>query len=72
MLKQESGIETNLKVIKLDGHDMAALDTMAEGGKQQRVNTPPWNTDFVGCANRNRKLLTNQYTGLPGLVWAWK
>ncbi len=42
------GIEQNLKVVKLDEEDMKTLNSMAEGGKQQRVNTPPWNTDFVG------------------------
>ncbi|CAD6580212.1 MAG: hypothetical protein TREMPRED_002690 [Tremellales sp. Tagirdzhanova-0007] len=41
-----SRIEANLKVIKLNQEDMAQLDNMAEGGKQQRVNTPPWMTDF--------------------------
>jgi glycerol 2-dehydrogenase (NADP+) len=51
-LPSRSGIEVNLKVIKLDVDDMAKLDGMAEGGKQRRVNTPPWMTDFVGSVFR--------------------
>lgn len=53
-----AGIESNLKVIKLDSEDVKALDGLAAAGKQQRVNTPAWGTDFgfadwYGPGNKN-------------------
>lgn len=53
-----SRIESNLKVIKLDSEDVKALDGLAAAGKQQRVNTPAWGTDFgfadwYGPGNKN-------------------
>ncbi|ORY25638.1 putative NADP(+) coupled glycerol dehydrogenase [Naematelia encephala] len=41
-----SRIASNLKVVKLDADDMAKLDGMSEEGKWQRINHPPWGTDF--------------------------
>ncbi|KAL7423039.1 hypothetical protein Q5752_002338 [Cryptotrichosporon argae] len=41
-----SRIADNLKVITLDADDMAALDGLAAQGKQARVVSPPWGTDF--------------------------
>jgi glycerol 2-dehydrogenase (NADP+) len=40
-------IEQNLRVIPISQDDMAALDSMAANGKQQRVNTPLWGHDLV-------------------------
>ncbi|KAK4687054.1 hypothetical protein P7C73_g3062, partial [Tremellales sp. Uapishka_1] len=53
-----SRIESNLNVVKLEQSDIQALNKMAEGGKQQRINTPPWGTDFgfphwYGPGNKN-------------------
>ena len=41
-----SRIESNLKTIKLDQEDLDALNKLAEDGKQQRITSPPWGTDF--------------------------
>jgi glycerol 2-dehydrogenase (NADP+) len=35
-----------MKVVELSKEEMKTLDGLAAGGKQQRVNTPPWGTDF--------------------------
>jgi glycerol 2-dehydrogenase (NADP+) len=40
-------IEQNLKVVPISEDDMAALDSMAANGKQQRINTPKWGHDLV-------------------------
>jgi glycerol 2-dehydrogenase (NADP+) len=41
-------IESNLQFTKLDKEDIEELDKLAdEGGKQQRITSPPWGTDFV-------------------------
>ncbi|WWC88488.1 uncharacterized protein L201_003399 [Kwoniella dendrophila CBS 6074] len=41
-----SRIESNLKTIKLDQNEIDTLDKLAESGKQTRVNSPPWGSDF--------------------------
>ncbi|OAQ61103.1 glycerol dehydrogenase [Pochonia chlamydosporia 170] len=41
-----SRIEQNLKVVELPKEDMDALNAMAAGGKQKRVNTPAWGHDL--------------------------
>ncbi|KAK6908077.1 aldo-keto reductase [Kwoniella mangroviensis CBS 10435] len=41
-----SRIESNLKAIKLDASEVEQLDKLAESGKQTRVNSPPWGSDF--------------------------
>lgn len=41
-----SRISSNMQVVNLDKEDMTKLDGLAQGGKQQRVNTPAWGTDF--------------------------
>jgi glycerol 2-dehydrogenase (NADP+) len=41
-----SRIESNLQVVTLSKEEMAKLDGLAAAGKQQRVNTPNWGTDF--------------------------
>ncbi|KFY26674.1 hypothetical protein V493_03945 [Pseudogymnoascus sp. VKM F-4281 (FW-2241)] len=41
-----SRIEENLKVVHIAGEDMDLLESMAAGGKQQRVNTPLWGHDL--------------------------
>ena len=54
---------------------MAQLDNMAEGGKQQRVNTPPWMTDFVSSdcfPDPLGRFGVDNRTGFPGLVWSGK
>lgn len=40
-------IEQNLSAVVLSEADVAALDSMAAKGKQQRVNTPLWGHDLV-------------------------
>lgn len=40
------GITNNLRVISLTTENMKALDGLAAQGKQLRVNTPNWMTDF--------------------------
>jgi hypothetical protein len=43
-----SRIESNLQTINLPAEDIDELNKLAtEGGKQQRINSPPWGTDFV-------------------------
>ena len=43
-----SRIESNLQTINLPAEDIEELNKLAtEGGKQQRINSPPWGTDFV-------------------------
>jgi glycerol 2-dehydrogenase (NADP+) len=39
-------ITDNMKVVELSKDEMVTLDGLAAGGKQQRINTPPWGTDF--------------------------
>lgn len=46
-----SRIEQNLKVVELPKEDMDALNAMAAGGKQKRVNTPAWGHDLVCFLN---------------------
>lgn len=42
-----SRIESNLITIKLPQEDIDELNKLStEGGKQQRINSPPWGTDF--------------------------
>jgi glycerol 2-dehydrogenase (NADP+) len=41
-----SRIEANQKLIALDAEDVQKLDHLAKDGKQRRVNSPPWGTDF--------------------------
>ncbi|WRT67888.1 uncharacterized protein IL334_004862 [Kwoniella shivajii] len=41
-----SRIEANLHVIKLEKDEVEKLDKLAENGKQTRVNSPPWGSDF--------------------------
>lgn len=51
------GITDNLKVIKLSEEDMAALNSIAANGKQQRVNTPLFGWDLVrACFLSSRTL----------------
>jgi glycerol 2-dehydrogenase (NADP+) len=46
-------IESNLKTIQLDQEDLDALNKLAdEGGKQQRITSPPWGSDFVSYTLR--------------------
>jgi hypothetical protein len=44
-----AGIEANQKLIALDAEDVQKLDHLAKDGKQRRVNSPPWGTDFVSA-----------------------
>lgn len=53
-----SRITDNLKAIKLDAEDMKVLDTLAEGGKAQRLIHPPWGSDlgfkdWYGAGNKD-------------------
>lgn len=59
-----SRIEQNLKVIPISEEDMKVLDSMAENGKQQRVNTPLWGHDLVCLPNQY--LLKTTLTSLQG------
>jgi hypothetical protein len=36
-----------MKIISIDNEDVQKLDNLAKDGKQRRVNSPPWGTDFV-------------------------
>lgn len=56
-----SRIESNLNVVKLDQEDIDALNKLAEDGKQQRINSPPWGTDFVSSAQHQEM---NELMGL--------
>lgn len=55
-----SRIEENLKVVHIAGEDMDVLESMAAGGKQQRVNTPLWGHDLVSPSHL---LTTSAYVG---------
>lgn len=56
-----------MKTIQLDQEDLDALNKLAdEGGKQQRITSPPWGSDFVSGPRARRNSIAGDQADSQG------